>query len=116
LQTELKELIRKAIENALEGDPVSLKLCIEWLFPPCKDHPIHLTLPRTNSAPRISEALSIVLEAIGEGEITPNEGQMVANVLTAQIEIINTEEIDRRLKELEQWRRSDEPRELDKAA
>lgn len=42
------------------------------------------------------------MAAIAEGEITPHAGQMVANVPTSQVEIINMEEIDRRLRKLEE--------------
>src|SRR5581483_10496163 len=116
LAERAEELIQKAVALALEGDPIALRLCIERLFPPCKDRPIHVELPATDGTRQLLETSHTVLAAIAAGEITPNEGQMLANVLSAQIEIVNAEDIDRRLKELEQRIRSEENRDLDKAA
>ena len=95
---------------------MALRLCMERLFPPCKDRPIHLEMPAADENRNLLETSHTVLAAIAAGEITPNEGQLLASLLTAHMEIVNTEEIDRRLKELEQRMRSEEDRGLDKAA
>lgn len=116
LAEKAEELVRKAVAMALEGDPAALRLCVERLFPPCKDRPIYLNLSKTDEGSGILETSDALLGAIANGEITPNEGQALANVLTAHMEIVNTQDIDRRLRQVEERIRSEEVPDLDKAA
>jgi hypothetical protein len=45
LDGEAEKLTRTAIERALAGDGVALRLCLERLIPPRKDRPIRIDLP-----------------------------------------------------------------------
>jgi hypothetical protein len=102
LEGEADQLTRKAIEMALQGNPVALRLCLERLLPARKDRPIELNLPQVQNAKQISEAMGTVVAAIGEGQITPNEGQVLANVLAVQSEFVEAEQLEQRVSKLEQ--------------
>jgi hypothetical protein len=102
LEGEADQLTRKAIEMALQGNPVALRLCLERLLPARKDRPIELNLPPVQSAKQISEAMGTVVAAIGDGQITPNEGQVLANVLAVQSEFVEAEQLEQRVSKLEQ--------------
>ena len=101
LQGEAEQLTRKAIELALGGDITALRLCLERLIPPRKDRPIHLILPPMDSVQQISLAMARVSIAIGEGEITPIEGEVLSNILTAHKAVIVTGDLERRMDDLE---------------
>ena len=61
-----------------------------------------MDLPRVENLPQISAAMSTVLEAIGDGRITPTEGETLANILTQQTNLVANLDLDRRVTELEQ--------------
>jgi len=47
LDGEGEALTRKAVELALDGHPIALRLCLERLCPPRKDRPVTLELPKS---------------------------------------------------------------------
>jgi hypothetical protein len=51
LDGEAEGLTRKAVEMALAGDTVALRLCLERLVPPRKDRPVALALPPLGGTP-----------------------------------------------------------------
>ena len=93
LEGEAEQLTRKAIELALAGDITALRLCLERLIPPRKDRPIHLLLPPIENVQQISLAMARVAAAIGEGEITPTEGEVVSNILLAHKTVLVTADL-----------------------
>lgn len=81
LDGEAEALTRKAIEKALEGCPVALRLCLERLLPVRKERPISLSLPKIEGAADLPAALARIMVAVAKGEITPGEGQAIAGLL-----------------------------------
>jgi hypothetical protein len=75
LEGEAERITRKVIEMAVAGDINALRLCIERLIPARKDRPISLDLPPITDVQQISLAMAKLSAAIGEGEITPLEGE-----------------------------------------
>src|SRR5512144_1579141 len=70
LDGEAQGLTRKAIELALGGDTVALRLCLERLIPACKERPLSFAFPEIKGAADLPAALARVLEAVAGGEIT----------------------------------------------
>ena len=101
LDGEGEELTRKAIELAKEGDLTALKLCLERICPPRKSRPIAIDLPDVKTSEGVSLAQTSVVQAVGEGEITPEEGQVLSNILESRRKSIESEDHERRLYELE---------------
>ena len=81
LEEGAEQLINKAITMALAGDTAAMRLCLERILPVRRDRLVHLDLPPIGSAKEISGAMSTILKAIGQGQITPGEGEMIANIL-----------------------------------
>jgi hypothetical protein len=102
LQGQAEQLVQKTVELALAGDITALRLCLERLIPPRKDRPINLSLPAIENVQHISLAMTRVSTAIGEGEITPMEGEVLSNVLAAHKAVLLTGDLERRVDELEQ--------------
>jgi hypothetical protein len=101
IEGEGERLARKVLELALGGDLSALRLCMERLVPPRRDRPIHLNLPPIDTVEQISTAMTMVAAAIGEGQITPSEGEVLANLLVIQKEMIVAGEVEQRLEQLE---------------
>ncbi|WP_258044310.1 DUF5681 domain-containing protein [Sphingomonas citricola] len=102
LQGEVEALTRTAIEKALEGDGMALRLCLERLVPPRKDTPINIELPTITNAADVVGASAAVLAAVGAGDVTPDEAGRVMTLLTAHKSIIEMGELERRIAALEE--------------
>lgn len=104
LQPHAEELITKAVELAKDGDINALRLCLERLLPRVKDEPISLNLPKCDL--KKNEALLeigvSVIEAVGRGEITPQQATSIAAILETQRKMIETDLLASRIENLEQ--------------
>jgi len=101
LEGEGERITRKAIEQAMLGDPHALRLCLERLLPPRKERLIDVQLPDVKTAGDASAALSSFLTAVGKGQLTPGEGETLAVIVESHKRAIQAEDWERRLAELE---------------
>src|SRR4051794_25359737 len=101
LEQGAEQLINKAMTMALAGDIAAMRLCLERILPARRDRLVHLDLPPIGTAQEISGAMSTIFMAIGEGQITPGEGEMMANVLATQSNVFKAEELESRLEKVE---------------
>ena len=101
LDGEAEVLTRKAIDMALEGDTVALRICMDRICPPRKSRTIEFELPPVKSATDVSEAHAAVINAMAQGEITPDEASTVAGILDAKRKSIETTELEARIAKLE---------------
>lgn len=96
-------MIEKLKEQANRGNTIALKLLIERILPAKKYTNITFTL---NSSLRnvtdIAEAVSIIIDYVSKGKISPEQGKMVADLLQIQKDIIISNDIDERLTRIEQ--------------
>lgn len=81
LEGQAEALSRKAVEMALSGDTVALRLCLERLAPPRKDSPVQFPLPRMVTAHDAALVAAAVLYAVSEGDLTPTEGAQVMGLV-----------------------------------
>jgi hypothetical protein len=96
------ELVAKAIDLALAGDTVALKMCLDRAIPALKPQDAPITLP--GFAGSIGEQGRQVLEALAQGRLTPDEAGTVMRAVAAQARIVEVEELERRVSKLEQAR------------
>ena len=101
LEEGAEKLINKAMTMALKGDTAALRLCLERILPVRRDRLVHVDLPPIGTAKEISGALSTIFKAIGEGQITPSEGEMMAHILATQTNVLLAEELESRLEKVE---------------
>lgn len=101
LEGEHEALTRKAIEKALEGDMVALRLCLDRIAPVRKGAPISIELPPVTSAQDAVAASEVLLAAVGRGEITPDEGAAVMGLLVGHKSVIEAGDLEHRIAALE---------------
>jgi hypothetical protein len=101
LEGKAQELIEKTIELAMGGDITALKILLDRM-PPRKDRPIQLSLPPVETVQQISLAVGRVATAVGDGEITPTEGEVLANILVSQKEILATADLEKHVEGMQQ--------------
>src|SRR4051812_16931500 len=68
LDGEVEALTRKAVEMALAGDTVALRLCLERILPARKDRPVHFALPPIETPGDVVKATASLIQAVGAGD------------------------------------------------
>ncbi|MBY9067623.1 hypothetical protein K1X12_11990 [Hyphomonas sp. WL0036] len=99
---EGEALTRKAIDMALAGDTVALRLCLERLAPPRKDAPVRFTLPPMEGAENAAEAMGAILASVASGDLAPSEATSLAGLVEVYRKTLETTELEARLKALEE--------------
>ncbi len=101
LDGQVEQLTQKAIQLALAGDTVALRLCMDRLAPPRRDRHVSFKLPAFSGAADHPPVLAAIMKAVAQGDLTPNEGQAMAAMLAEHRKAIETGEIETRLAALE---------------
>lgn len=99
---EAEALTRKAIEMALDGDTVALRMCMDRLMPIRKDRPITFSLPEIESPADLTKATRALMQGVADGEITPSEAAELSKLLDAHVKAISAADFAERLAALEQ--------------
>ena len=81
LDGEAEALTRKAVEMALAGDVMALKLCLERLMPPRKERPLSFALPPVASVEDTTKAIEGVLAALAQGLVTLSEAAQAIELI-----------------------------------
>ncbi|WP_232493640.1 DUF5681 domain-containing protein [Novosphingobium kaempferiae] len=102
LAGEHDKLTRKAIDMALAGDTTAMRLCLDRIAPPRKDAPITFDLPPIKTAADTVSASCALLQAVSEGEVTPDEAGRVMALLTAHKSLVEVGDLEARIAALEE--------------
>ena len=101
MEGESEVLTRKAIQLALDGDTVALRLCLERIAPARKDAPVQFSLPRMASAHDAAQAAGAVLQAVAGGELTPLEATQIMGLIDSFRRTLETSDLEVRISTLE---------------
>jgi len=102
IEERAAELTNKVIEEALAGNPIAMKLCIDRLLAPPQDRPVQVELPPQNAAPGdILKAHSAVVQSVAAGELTPQEGRTISSILDSRRRSWEAVDLDQRLNNIE---------------
>jgi len=102
LEGEGEALTRKAIELAKDGDMQALRLCMDRLAPPRKDSPVAFDLPEMKTLNDAVPAMGALVKAVGQGDLTPTEAAELTKMVQAFAKIIETAELEERVRTLEE--------------
>src|SRR5215472_848715 len=110
LEGEAEALTRKAVDLALKGDPMALRLCVDRLIPPRRGRRVQLAnVPPVASVAELSPTMAAITTAATTGEITPGEAAELARVVEIYARAVEVTDFDRRLRQLEQeYKEADE--------
>ena len=100
-----EDILKKMVEAAKDGELRAAELVLQRIWPIRKGRPISLELPKIETAADLVAALGRIADAVGAGDITPDEGQAVASILEAKRRAIETVDLEARLSALEQERK-----------
>ena len=101
LDGETEALTRKAIDMALAGDGMALRLCLERILPPRKERPVDIALPTLTGAKNAVAASAALLAAVCGGEIAPGEATAIGKLLELHLRAVEAHDLEIRLAALE---------------
>lgn len=101
LEDEADGLTRKAIELALDGDTVALRLCLDRICPPRKDRPVQVSLPKMETVADLPKLTGALFQQVANGALTPSEAAEVSKLIEGHRRAIETADIEERLSRLE---------------
>jgi hypothetical protein len=90
---QAEALTQKAIDMALGGDTVALKLCLERICPARKDRPVAFPLPPITSARDAADIAAAIAEAVAAGHLTPSEAAEIGKVIEIYVKAYQTAEL-----------------------
>src|ERR1700730_14011700 len=101
LDGEAAALTRKAVELALAGDAMALRICLDRIIPPRRGRRVQLGLPPLRGAADLGGTMAAITTAATQGAITPGEATEFARVVEIFVRAVETSDFERRLQQLE---------------
>jgi hypothetical protein len=102
LAGEAEALTRKAVERALEGDAMALRLCLDRIAPLRRGRPVQLGLAPVRSAADLGNTMAAITTAATNGVITPGEAGELVRAVEIFVRAIETSDFERRLRAMEE--------------
>jgi hypothetical protein len=101
---QAEQLVQKALELAHAGDVSCLRMMLDRLWPLRKGQPVNMVMPPINDAQDVLLAIASIWTAIREGRLTPDEASALSLVAERSMQVINQQELLKRIEELEKHR------------
>ena len=105
LDGQAETLTQKAIDAALAGDNIALRLCLDRIVPPRRDRPVKFALPPLEKAEDAAAAMAAITAAVADGELSLGEAESAAKLVELFVRSLEAGEFDRRIKALEETAR-----------
>lgn len=100
-ETEIEAVCHHVINQAKEGNMQAAKIILDRLLPPKKDRPINFKLPMIHNAADALRVGRLICHAVGNGEITPLEGEALSKIVEIQAKNIELFDFGTRLEAIE---------------
>ncbi|MBF0563560.1 MAG: hypothetical protein HQL37_16475 [Alphaproteobacteria bacterium] len=104
LADDAADVVRAVLTAARGGDMTAARLVLERICPVRKGRPVTIDLPTVTTSADVLIALGAVVEAVGDGILTPDEGATIAGLIDTKRRAIETVELDARIAALEAGR------------
>ena len=97
LDGEAEALTRKAVELAMQGNALALKLCLDRISGPRRERAVAFALPAIETAEDLAAAMTAIADATAAGELTPAEAFDLARVAERFLPVIEARNEELRL-------------------
>jgi len=94
-------VVRTVIAEAAKGNPIMARLVLDRIIPVRRESPVALGKLPTATAAEISQSAENIMRKVASGKLTLAEGERVFNLLEARRRVIETEELEKRIRLLE---------------
>ena len=102
LERDLEEICNRVIEEAKAGNMQAVKMILDRILPPKKDSPIAIDIPQIKTASDILQAINCISTAVGQGEISPSEGETLSKIIDIHSKALEIYDFEKRLKAIEE--------------
>ena len=97
----LEAILDQVVAKAKAGDMLACRMILDKIIPTQKDRTVAIELPSISTLDGVGRAQSEILQAVVDGDITPNEGERIAAIVEGRRRAIETVELEARITELE---------------
>jgi Family of unknown function (DUF5681) len=101
LEDNAEAIVRKAISLAKTGDMSAIRVCMDRLAPARRKAPVAFPLPPLEKAADTVAAVTRIVAAVADGELTPAEAAELAKVIDIYLRSLETTGFEERLTRLE---------------
>ena len=98
---EADALVRRAVDQGLNGDLRAIRLILDRLEPAPKDRAVDFEMPPVNNAQDSIVAYGAISSAVARGELTPLEAKSLSTFLDRHVRAIELADLEARLEKLE---------------
>jgi hypothetical protein len=102
LESNAEALVRKAMLAALKGDIPMLRTLLGHLLPRHREPPVKIGSVSTGTAEGLAQTSEAVLKKVASGQIGPKDANDIFAILEAHRKIIETRDLDARMRAIEQ--------------
>ena len=102
LDSHGENLINRCVYLAHQGHPAALRLCMERLMPARRQRTVQFKVPPVKTLADVDAASESVVSDVARGRLTPAEGQAISGLLEGRRRVIETQEMEERIRALEQ--------------
>lgn len=110
LDGQAKALTQKAVDLALSGDLIALRICLDRILPVRKNRPIEFVMPTIETIADAPKAIGAITAAVARGEITVTDAADVSRLVETYVRAIEASDLDKRLRTLEEAMRCERGR------
>ena len=103
-------MTQKAVDLALSGDLIALRICLDRILPVRKNRPIEFALPTIETIADAPKAIGAITAAVASGEISVSDAADVSRLVEAYVRAIEASDLDKRLRALEEATRCERER------
>jgi len=101
MEGEGQAVVQAVIDQAKAGDVQAARMILDRIAPPRKGARIQIDLPAMQTSHDVSKASAALLEAVANGDISPDEGQAVVSIVEARRRALETSELEERVSKIE---------------
>ena len=94
---EADALVRRAVDQGLNGDLRAIRLILDRLEPAPKDRAVDFEMPPVNNAQDSIVAYGAISSAVARGELTPLEAKSLSTFLDRHVRAIELADLEARL-------------------
>lgn len=95
-------ITRVVISKAKRGNMVAARLVLDRLWPAPKGRPVSFPMPPTNDPAGVLAAHTALLQSIGAGSLTIDEALAISQGLSLHLKMIESIEVEQRLRTVEE--------------
>jgi Family of unknown function (DUF5681) len=93
-------IIQAMVEKARNGSVAAAELILSRLMPVPTGRRVSFEWPEGLDSESIGKAFDAIMVGVGAGQITPDEGLQIANIMKLKAQIMDTDQIQKEIAEL----------------